>query len=146
MAGNERSGRGGKAAERNPVPVADSAFSLSCPNWLPPLAREYWGQNVPRLIAAGAIQDKDFPALCRLCELYANWRFCQAVIAEKGCTYTTTSDRGAMRIVARPEASLELQYHKEMLNLERKFGLNPVDGKEIKFKKDDAKKSVRDRY
>jgi P27 family predicted phage terminase small subunit len=98
------------------------------------------------LIAAGAIQDKDFPALCRLCELYANWRFCQAVIAEKGCTYTTTSDRGAMRIVARPEASLELQYHKEMLNLERKFGLNPVDGKEIKFKKDDAKKSVRDRY
>lgn len=146
MAGNERSGRGRKAAERNPVAVADFGFSLACPDWLPELAREYWAQNVPRLIDAGAIADKDFPALCRLCELYANWRRCQAVIAEQGCTYQTTSDRGAVRIIARPEASLELQYHKEMLNLERKFGLNPVDGKEIKFKKDDAKKSVRNRY
>ena len=146
MAGNERSGRGGKAAEKNEKRKDKSDFSYQIPDWLPDLGREYWRQNKPWLVKQGAISNKDYPAFCRLCDLYAKWRKCQQVTTEEGSTYETTSDRGAIRIIKRPEAELELQYHKEMLNLERKFGLTPVDGKGMKFDKKIEKKSVRDRY
>jgi P27 family predicted phage terminase small subunit len=146
MAGNECSGRGGQAKSRNTKENYERSFKYNVPVWLEKTAREYWKRNLPCLTENNAISDKDYDAFCRLCDMYSKWRKCQAVTSKKGSTYETGTDRGALRIIKRPEAELEIQYHKEMLNLERKFGLNPTDGKGLKFKKEKKKETTRERY
>ena len=146
MPGNERSGRGGKAADRNPIQQEANEFSFDCPAWLNKLGMEYWERNAPRLIDCGVLTNKDYDAFCKLCDIYADWRDCQAKIKKSGLFYKTTSDRGAMRIVEHPAVARKSAAFKDMMNLERKFGLTPIDGKGMKFKKDEKKKSVRDKY
>lgn len=146
MPGNERSGRGGKAAARNPVAVPENEFNYVCPEWLTPLGREYWERNAPRLIDCGVLTNKDYDAFCKLCDVYAEWRECQREISSNGMFFETTTDRGAMRVIEHPAVARRSAAFKDMLNLERKFGLTPVDGKGMKFKKEEKKKSVRELY
>lgn len=142
MAGNENSGRHGGKEDND----YKRGFRFNVPAWLDKEGKSYWKRNLTILVDNQCIGDKDFDAFCRLCDLYSKWRRCQAITNKDGSTYETTSDRGAIRIIKRPEAELELQYHKEMLNLERKFGLNPVDGKSAGFSKRGKKQSVRETY
>lgn len=108
-------------------------------------AAKYWYRNIKYLISNSMIKNKDYDAFCRLCNLYQRYIRCQDIINEDGETYETETDRGSLRYIKRPESELSLQLSKQILDLERKFGLNPVDGKQVKGNKS-AKKSVRDQY
>jgi len=141
MAGDKNSGQhGGRDSSYSRV------FDFEAPDWLTDISKEYWARNLKTLINNKCIAEKDYDSFCRLCDLYSKWRACQAITSKDGSTYSTKTDRGSKRIIKRPEAELELQYHKEMLNLERKFGLNPADGKGAGFGTRDKKKSVRNKY
>ena len=145
MAGNASSGRGGKAKERNES-TYQRKFSYNCPSFLNKLGKEYWKRNLPHFVAHGVIDDKDFDAFCRLCDLYSKWRSCQEITSTLGCTYETLSDKGYNRYMKRPEVELEIQFHRQMQGLEKHFGLNPVDGKNVAWQKKNKKLNARDRY
>lgn len=128
MAGNECSGRYGKAKERN-KDKSKSKFTHDIPEWLSVIARNYWKRNMPILREKNSIENKDFDSFCRLCEIYSRWRAMQKVINKDGATYETEATGGFLRVMTRPEATLELQYNKELNTLEKKFGLTPFDSK-----------------
>ncbi len=142
MSGSTNSGRGGKAYAKNSAQNLQKSQAKNSHNFKhrPPKkvfskhALEYWQRNMPILKDNANISDKDYDAFVRLCTLYEGWRTCCEHRVTEGITYETKSDRGAFRVIEYPEVKLELQYHNEMMKLERKFGLTPRDGQEVKFK------------
>ena len=141
MAGDKNSGQhGGRDSSYS------HNFTFIAPDWLSDIAKEYWDRNIKVLVDNNCIADKDYDEFCRLCVFYAKWRACIAVTSKDGDFYETETDRGAARVMKRPEAVAEMDLHKIMIGLEKKFGLNPADGKAAGFGTRDKKKSVRNKY
>lgn len=148
MSGSTNSGRGGDKKARNeklnPAKETDT-FEYDMPRTLPVDGKFYWKRNIPKLKASGAIKGKDYDSFLRLCQMYAMFCKCQKIVEEKGCTYESLTDRGAIKILKRPEMELALSINKDIMVLERKFGLTPADGEKLKLKAP-SKKSKLDRF
>ncbi len=146
MPGNTKSGRLGQntktALENKKRSTNEVTFTR--PSTITKKAKKYWNRMFPILSENGELADKDFFAFERLCILYGQWYDLEKVLKKEGLTYEARTDRGSLVIRERPEAKLLLQMGKEIKDLEHKFGLTPLDGKAIKWKK--KKESVRDKY
>lgn len=127
MSGNGNSGRLGKN-KKSPVKKKNiGGFKYSMPRTFPAGAKEYWKRNIDYVRASGALVNDTYDSFCRLCMLYHFWKQLSSYVNKNGFTYKTTTDRGAERVVKRPEAEQMLTVCREMLQLERRFCLTPND-------------------
>ena len=143
MAGNTNSGRVGRLTKSDKSIKTRELFSRKIPKDLPDESKIYWKSVIPILKERNAIKNADFYVFHRLCVLYHLWRECEKILLKKGATYESTTDRGGLRVLKRPEADLALRYNAEMTKLERKFGLSDR-AKEQNGKP--QKQSVRSKY
>ena len=143
MAGNIHSGRVGRLNNGDKPKNIKETFTRKIPKDLPQESKIYWKAVIPILKERNAIKNADFYVFHRLCVLYHLWRECEKVLLKKGATYESTTDRGGLRVLKRPEADLALRYNAEMTKLERKFGLSDR-AKEQNGKP--QKQSVRSKY
>lgn len=91
------------------------------PDYLDDYARECWEFYAGRLSAINVLTEHDWAQLVRLCQAWSRIRQCEAIIAEKGFTFTTA--KGYEQQV--PEVGIlhtaEDKFHK----LAGRFGLDP---------------------
>lgn len=142
MSGNTSSGKrkepetdkpGDKVHWKQPKPFSEDS-------------KKYWNRYYTLLNDAGVLNESDYDAFVRLCRIYGMFLKCAKVVDKYGSTYKTKSDRGAERILTRPEADYVLRYSKELSSIENKFGLTPGDRQNIKAFKTKKSTSTRDRY
>jgi len=146
MAGNENSGRKGKA-EKQAMDVAQAqTWTKRCPRGMPKKAKEYWHEIVPILQERNVLDDLDLGAMEQLCHDYAMWHDCMDAIEKYGQFYEGTSDRGAMRVLSNPAVARSHQLEASMDRLRQKFGLTPKDREHIKAHGKRKGKSIRDQY
>lgn len=130
MAGNKNSGRKSEKSQF----VGKVKISWTKPEYIAnkPAASGYWDRMYPQLLEMGIVRNIDFDAFCKLCELYSMWRKASDCVEAQGLTYESTSDRGASRILKRPEVEIMMSASKDLQCLEKKFGLTPLDAKQVK--------------
>ena len=145
MAGNTNSGRKGKIEKAEASIKPQPREKIPVPQQLKGHSLEYWKRVVNYLVERGEYNPVDEPALQRLALFYGEWKKMEEFVLQKGMTYDATTDRGAYVRRENPEAKLMININKEMKDLERKFGLTPVDRKG-NHNGGQPTQSVRDKY
>lgn len=112
-----------RAKTRGEEPVAEGAPAP--PPELSPEARRLWTDVLEQLEAMGLVGECDSHALGRYCQAVVNYWKAQAVIADKGLTFTTTTTAGGEVVKERPEVKIANKLSEECRKLENLFGLNP---------------------
>lgn len=131
--------RARQRAKRAPVPPGGEP---DCPEWLAEAAKAVWLQLVDELNAAGTLRQTDGNAMARYCVLWVWWRRCVAHVEQYGRTYPKYAKhrdgevvrveiKGELRpvvdkFIEHPEVGLTVTLGKELLLLEREFGLTPA--------------------
>ncbi|MFN0133415.1 MAG: phage terminase small subunit P27 family [Phycisphaerales bacterium] len=95
-------------------------------------ARTVWQQIVPGLARIGLARSVDGEALSRYCQLIVMWRDCLAFVEKNGRSYPVRAETGdakkpgrIIRFVTFAETSLAMRLARELLAIEREFGLTP---------------------
>lgn len=114
-----------------PIAMGGAPAEIASPAWLPPRAVEVWKQLVPRLASIGLARTLDEYMLARYCELLVMWMDDTAFLAKNGSKYPIRAEakRGKPgRILGFkpwPEKSLILRINRELMAIEREFGMSP---------------------
>lgn len=116
--GTHREDRYGDAAKE----VRPPAGPLDPPDWLRPLAAEFWRYIVPRLTNFKLFTEYDRESLAATCSAYQVMRDADANIAEFGLTQI--SDKG--RALANPCVAIRSAAAAEFDRGCRQFGLTPA--------------------
>ncbi|QQS08686.1 MAG: phage terminase small subunit P27 family [Phycisphaerales bacterium] len=102
------------------------------PEHLDERARLVWDQVVPKLTRIGLARSVDGEALARYCQMIVLWRDATAFIEKNGRSYPVRADSGnpkkpgkIIRFSAFPEISMVLRLSRDLLAIEREFGLTP---------------------
>ena len=112
--------------DRGKEPQFDGAIER--PEWLSPMAVEFWGEMSPRLIAAKVLTAGDVPAFAALCESWATWRQMNEAIKKAGPVHLEKDDEG--RLVGSTVSALFKVRSKAWEELNKglsQFGLTPAD-------------------
>lgn len=127
-----------------PVPPPGDAEP---PSHLDERARLVWQQVVPRLARIGLARSVDGEALARYCQLIVMWRDCTAFIEKNGRSYPVRAESAdpkkpgrIIRFDAFTETSLVMRLARELLAIEREFGLTPSARSRIQVAADTASK------
>lgn len=127
-----------------PVPPPGDAEP---PSHLDERARLVWQQVVPRLARIGLARSVDGEALARYCQLIVMWRDCTAFIEKNGRSYPVRAESAdpkkpgrIIRFDAFTETSLVMRLARELLAIEREFGLTPSARSRIQVAADTAAK------
>lgn len=113
-----------RAKGRKKEPRAESARPRR-PAWLSPAARRIWDRLLPVLDELGVLAVADVDVLARYVTLLGRWLEVARDLNRSGLTQEVEI-RGSRVVVARPEVKLELQYSRDLLRIEREFGLSPA--------------------
>ncbi len=129
---------------REPVPPPGDAEP---PPHLDERARSVWAQVVPRLVKIGLARSIDGEALARYCQLVTMWRDCTAFIEKNGRSYPVRAESGdpkkpgrIVRFDAFVETSMAMRLARELLAIEREFGLTPAARSRIQVAAETASK------
>lgn len=120
--------------KREPIPPPGEP---EIPEHLGPAGRKVWDQLVPRLVKVGLARSIDGFALGRYCELYARWWEAAQFIGKYKTRYPVRAEpkvdsKGNFkegRILCWrefPEAAEMRKLHRDLLAIEREFGLTPA--------------------
>jgi P27 family predicted phage terminase small subunit len=114
---------------REPIPPPGDAEP---PPHLDERARLVWQQVVPRLSKIGLARSVDGEALARYCQLIVMWRDCTVFVEKNGRAYPVRAESGdpkkpgrIIRFEAFTETTLIMRLARELLAIEREFGLTP---------------------
>lgn len=112
-----------------PVPPAGVP---DAPEYLDDRSRRVWDQLVPRLAGIGLARSIDGAALGRYCVLFVMWSEAVAWCRQHGSTYPVRAeDRdgkpGRVLIIREfPQAKQVRALHRDLMIVEREFGLTPA--------------------
>lgn len=95
------------------------------PEWLSPMAKEYWSEIGNLLLDMKLISYPDKAALVLLTDVLAQWHSVRVAIAKRGRVYELLSDGGKV-FKARPEVAMEADLWKRALRMLTEFGLTPA--------------------
>lgn len=120
---------GRKLNHLEPVPPPGDAEP---PSHLDERARLVWDQVVPKLTRIGLARSVDGEVLARYCQLIVMWRDSTQFIEKNGRSYPVRADSDnpkkpgkIIRFAAFPEVGLVMRLSRELLAIEREFGLTP---------------------
>lgn len=106
---------------------------LVAPEWLEGEARQLWDAYVPALQVTGLARPIDAGVLARYCDMWADWLECRRAIAKHGPDGFFRAEPSAPKTQGRvvsvremPATSRKRKLHKELLIIEREFGLTPA--------------------
>ncbi len=101
-------------------------------------SKRVWRYLVPRLLKLGVLTEIDGNALERYCRLWGEWRKLQAIIDEKGHVYSRKDRNGeVVAIRTLPQVKVRDEISKDLLSLERQFGLTPSARTSIRLERDE---------
>ncbi len=100
-------------------------------------AKRYWEDLCKILEDMGVLTIADGKALEMLCDAYADYRDCQAIVKKEGRTYITFSVAGDKLIKAHPAVSQASDAWKRVKSMMSEFGLTPSSRSGVKGKSAD---------
>lgn len=142
MAGNVKSGRVGKKGKK-PVESKPAMDMPAMPRKL--TKKKFWEMVVNILIKRGTYNDDYAYPLMEFADCYDNLQKYKRDIKKFKTVYEGTTDRGAKTLKQNPAIKLYQTEIKTFLDFCRKFGLTPLDLKNIPTNKQ-VYQSVRDQY
>lgn len=110
-------------------PVPDVALGLP-PEWLTPMAKEYWQEIGGLLLQMKVISYADTAAMTLLCDVLAQWVSVRVTIAKRGRVYELLSDGGKV-FRARPEVAMEADLWRRAKAMLTEFGLTPASRSKV---------------
>ncbi len=117
--------RGKQRARVEPRPSA-MPERFEAPEWLSPEAKKVWVRVIRYLRPIGLMTKADVNAMARYCALFVRWRANQEFVEHYGETYTVKDKADkVMAIRLLPQAYLVITLSRELLQLEREFGMTP---------------------
>lgn len=105
--------------KREPKPSAP--LTLSPPDWLQPVALEYWRRLAPRLQKIGLLTELDIDLLAMLCDAWQRKHDARKTIEEVGAYHFTESGF----VVAHPALAQEHKATEQIRKLNSDLGLTP---------------------
>ena len=120
LRGSYRKDRHGAAAVKRNAPGKPR-----CPQWLSDRAKTIWKATVPKLIKLGIVGSIDEHTLSRYCIMYVQWLDCQKFLNNNGSMLSGTDKNGNETTREYPQVRQARSLHKELLAIEREFGMNP---------------------
>jgi len=118
-----------------------------CPHWISSGARKVWKDLIPQLTAMGVCHRIESNILVRYCEHFTEWRRCREYLNEHGSRYPVRDkDGNVVDIRVFPEALMERQYSKLLLETEREFGMTPSSRARLGMVNDRKKPTGDDAY
>lgn len=113
---------------------------------LSPEARKVWDSLVPRLSRIGLARSVDDGALARYCELFVLWHAAVKSVQSGGTKYAVRGEpRGekpgrVLGFRTNPDVGIVSRLHRDLLAIEREFGLTPAARTRIRTEADMAAK------
>jgi P27 family predicted phage terminase small subunit len=113
-------------------------MKTSAPAWLSPTAKEAYQELSELLVDMKVLAASDRTALAMLCDAYAEYREARDFIKEKGMTYITTSEGGAMHR-AYPQVAIASDAYKRVRSMMTEFGLTPSSRSKVAAQGEEVK-------
>jgi P27 family predicted phage terminase small subunit len=122
-------GNPGKRALNDNEPVPPPG-DIACPAWVEGVAREVWDQLAPVCVAMKTLTTADVLTFARYCDRFARWLELRAFVRDKlqaNPFFVRYDEKGKIVYAGEFPQNQELaRVGKEMLLLEREFGLTPA--------------------
>lgn len=126
---NEAKGNPGRR-KRKVVPVLPASSGGEAPKFLTTIAKKIWDGIAPDLATMRFIRSTDYMAFARYCEHLSKWWELTLDIQKNGETCLTESEHVVMERI-RPAFMVRERIEKHLIDLEDRFGLNPVSRQQL---------------
>lgn len=109
----------------NPSEPKPPEGPVSPPSWLRGRAKTAWKWVAPVLEEMGVLTTADTHTLALLCDAYAEYIECRAVVRKLGATYEGYGEEGAVMIRPRPEVRMASDAWRRADRMFSAFGMTP---------------------
>lgn len=118
---------GSKLGHRKTPVAAPIRSGAVKPNWLSPVAAQYWSELAPQLEESGVLAKLDSLALSLLVESFASWRTALAAIEREGATVIGSAGTPVLS----PYQRVASTSFDQMTKLLVQFGLTPSSRRNV---------------
>ncbi len=110
----------------NPNEPTPDVYLPTPPEWLSPLAKQYWAEVGAVLLAMRLTTVADGPALQLLTEALAEWAHARQTVHTIGLVYEMETESGQTMRRPNPEVAIASDAWKRVLRMLTEFGLTPA--------------------
>jgi P27 family predicted phage terminase small subunit len=119
----------------------------TAPKYLSKVARQEWNRVAPLLEEQGVLQNIDQSLLASYCQMYGHWRASEDDIAKNGLVIMVSSQTRTGRTdkpIPNPAVTNSIRFHRAMVAMAVKFGINPLDRPRIEVPKEEEEEDDTD--